>query len=249
MFDSFKQKLLSFLDDEKKALSENKKQVFNCFFVKRVDNGYRVSTVNRSLFLSMVEKYKSYLTELPFYNDLLEIIKEKELFLDNIDEVIDLCYFDLIIYNLMEASGRESFLNMGLISFISSSKVKRARLFDVNKTSVFFDKETPVKKYRNIVEKGFDFVEIDPSISLLRVSEVAEGMRTLAKEKNIDDFNISLRIKKLGHYKAKGFYSKETNTMFIDPRHMNVWRHEMGHYFVAKMNVDTEDEELFADNF
>ena len=84
MSDSFKQKLLSFLDDEKKALSESKKRVFNCFFVKRIDKGYRVSTVNRSLFLSMVEKYKSYLTELPFYNDLLEIIKEKELFLNGL---------------------------------------------------------------------------------------------------------------------------------------------------------------------
>lgn len=249
MSNHFNKKLLAFLNDEKQVLLEKRKRVFNCFFVESVDNGYKVSTVNRNLFLSMVEQYKIYLTDLPFYKDLLEIVKQRVLFLYDAEAVIDLCYFDLIIYNMMGISSETKFLNMGLVNFINSSKMKRARLFDINKTSVYFDKETQIRKYRNIIDKGFDFVEIDSSVSLLRVGEIAEKMRLLAKEKNINDFNLSLRIKKLGHYRAKGFYSKETNTMFIDPRHMDVWRHEMGHYFVAKMNVDAEDEESFADNF
>ena len=37
--------------------------------------------------------------------------------------------------------------------------------------------------------------------------------------------------------------------MFLDPRHLDVWRHELGHYFYKKSEINKIDEEEFADNF
>lgn len=104
-------------------------------------------------------------------------------------------------------------------------------------------------KILEIINKGFDFIEIPNQFSFTKLKNLTNKIYELAKEKNIDDFNISLRIKKLGLYQTKGFYSKETNTMFLDPRYLEVWRHELAHYLVAKNGMTVENEEAFADNF
>lgn len=37
--------------------------------------------------------------------------------------------------------------------------------------------------------------------------------------------------------------------MFLDPRYLEVWRHELAHYWVTKHCMKLENEEEFADNF
>ncbi len=49
-------------------------------------------------------------------------------------------------------------------------------------------------------------------------------------ELKIENRNFELRFKKLGLYKKKGMYFKNSKTLIIDPRHSRTIFHELGHY-------------------
>jgi len=138
---------------------------------------------------------------------------------------------------------------LSIIKKITNKKFNRAKIFEVNKTAISFDKNTHNKSYGEIISMGFNFVEIPNNFNVEKLINLTKEINLLAIEKNISNFNVALRIKKLGLYKSKGFYSKETNTIFLDPRYLDIWRHELGHYFYDKLDIKTINEEEFADNF
>lgn len=249
MCKDFKLKLKIFLTEEKNLLLSSKKNIFGNFSViKNPDDSFNVTIFNKYGVIQLIQENIDEFAKLPFYKDILDLLIEKKA-INNINKIINICYFDLIMFSLMTDERKATSKIWTLVNFILNKKFNRAKLFEINKDSIVFDKRINNKKIKQIINKGFHLIEIPKNFSLDELEILTSSIFSLAKEKHIKDFNISLRIKKLGLYKTKGFYSKETNTMFLDPRHLNVWRHEFAHYYVAKNNLILDDEELFADTF
>lgn len=248
MFKRLENEIKQFLREEKVLLLSGKKNIFNNFSVLKNNNSYKVTLFNKYHVISLVKNNIEEFSHLPFYKDILDLLLDTKEYHDA-SKVINICYFELVMFNLLNNEKKKQWKVFPIMQKVINKKFNRAKLFEINKTSIIFDKNTNINKGKEILNKGFDFIEIPNDFSLTKLEKVTNEIFELAKEKNIYDFNISLRIKKLGLYKTKGFYSKETNTMFLDPRYLEVWRHELAHYFVAKNKIIIEDEENFADNF
>lgn len=249
MCDELRIKLTKFLTNEKELLSESKKNIFGNFSViKNNDSAFNVTIFNKYSVINIIQDNIDEFAKLPFYKDILNLLIENQAF-TNMNKIINICYFDLIMYSLMTDEKKSTSKIWTLNNIVLNRKFNRAKLFEINKGSMVFNKNTKNKEIKTIVQKGFGFIEIPKNFSIKKLDDLTTNIILLTKEKNIKDFNLSLRIKKLGLYKTKGFYSKETNTMFLDPRHLDVWRHELAHYYVAKNQLFLEDEESFADRF
>lgn len=249
MFEDFNKQCKIFLQEEKILLSSNKKNIFGNFYVKVNDDlTFKVSIFNKYDIINSIKEHIDEFALLPFYKDILDLLLESKN-IKNINKVINICYFELILFSIMTEHKQKNFNKIHLVNLILNKKFNRAKLFEFNKSSIIIDSKTQDKTLQNILAKGFDFIEIPKGFSLSRLSELTTEISILALQKDIKNLNISLRIKKLGLYQTKGFYSKDTNTIFLDPRHLYVWRHELAHYFVAKNNINLENEEEFADQF
>lgn len=248
MFKGLENEIKQFLREEKALLLIGKKNIFNNFSILKNNNNYKVTLFNKYYVLNLVQNYIEEFSHLPFYKDILDLLLDTKEYHD-INKVINICYFELVMFNLLSDIQKKQWKTFPIIQKVIDKKFNRAKLFEVNKSSIIFDKSTNVSKQQEIINKGFDFIEIPNDFPFTKLKNLTNKISELAKEKNINDFNISLRIKKLGLYQTKGFYSKETNTMFLDPRYLEVWRHELAHYFVIKNSIIVENEEEFADNF
>lgn len=61
-----------------------------------------------------------------------------------------------------------------------------------------------------------------------------------------------LRFRRLGNYKANGFYSKETATIIVDPRNVDVFVHELGHHIqdnALDLAADIQDAHRDPEDF
>lgn len=249
MFDDFNKQAKKFLQEEKILLTNSQKSIFGNFSVKvNADGEFKITIFNKYGVINVIKENIDEFAILPFYKDILDLLLESKN-IKNINKVINICYFELVLFSIMPEAKKLTFSKIPLVKAVLNKKFNRARLFEVNKSAIVFDKTTKDKSYTKILEKGFDFIEIPKGFSLSKLTKLTTEISNLALEKGIKDLNISLRIKKLGLYQTKGFYSKETNTMFLDPRHLDVWRHELAHYFVAKNQLEIRNEEYFADNF
>lgn len=248
MFKGLENEIKQFLREEKALLLIGKKNIFNNFSILKNNNNYKVTLFNKYYVLNLVQNYIEEFSHLPFYKDILDLLLDTKEYHD-INKVINICYFELVMFNLLSDIQKKQWKTFPIIQKVIDKKFNRAKLFEVNKSSIIFDKSTNVSKQQEIINKGFDFIEIPNDFPFTKLKNLTNKISELAKEKNINDFNISLRIKKLGLYQTKGFYSKETNSMFLDPRYLEVWRHELAHYFVIKNSIIVENEEEFADNF
>lgn len=249
MFEDFTKQCKIFLQEEKMLLNNNKKSIFGNFSVKiNEDSTFRVTIFNKYGVIKIIKEHIDEFAVLPFYKDILDLLLESKN-IKNINKVINICYFELVLFSIMPENKRLAFSKLPLVKAVLNKKFNRAKLFGVNKSAIIFDSKTKDKSRQKLLAKGFDFIEIPKGFTNSKIDKLTSEISSLAIEKGIKDFNISLRIKKLGLYQTKGFYSKETNTMFLDPRHLDVWRHELAHYFVAKKEITLENEEEFADNF
>lgn len=249
MFEDFNKQCKVFLQEEKMLLNDNQKSIFGNFSVKvNEDSTFKVTIFNKYGVINVIKENIDEFAILPFYKDILDLLLESKN-IKNINKVINICYFELVLFSIMPEAKKLAFSKLPLVKAVLNKKFNRAKLFEVNKSAIVFDKTTKDKLYKKILEKGFDFIEMPKGFSLSKLSKLTTEISNLALEKGIKDLNLSLRIKKLGLYQTKGFYSKETNTMFLDPRHLDVWRHELAHYAVNKNNIVVENEEEFADNF
>lgn len=248
MFKVLEHEIKQYLREEKALLLIGKKNIFNNFSILKNNDNYKVTLFNKYYVINLIQNHIEEFSHLPFYKDILDLLLDTKEYYD-VNKVINICYFELVMFNLLTETKKKQWKTFPIIQKVIDKKFNRARLFEVNKSSVIFDKSTSLKKYQEIINKGFDFIEIPNDFSFTKLKNLTNKISELAKEKNIDNFNLSLRIKKLGLYQTKGFYSKETNTMFLDPRYLQVWRHELAHYLVAKHCLKLENEEEFADNF
>ena len=249
MFEDFTKQCKIFLQEEKMLLNSNKKSIFGNFSVKtNEDSTFKVTIFNKYGVINVIKEHIDEFAVLPFYKDILDLLLESKN-IKNINKVINICYFELVLFSIMHENKRLAFSKLPLIKAVLNKKFNRAKLFEVNKSAIIFDTKTKDKSRQKLLAKGFDFIEIPKGFTNSKIDKLTSAISSLAIEKGIKDFNISLRIKKLGLYQTKGFYSKETNTMFLDPRHLDVWRHELAHYFVIKNDITVENEEEFADNF
>lgn len=226
-----------------------RKNTFNNFSVSKVGKGYKTSCFNKYFVVDFINKNIDQFSKFPIYKEIIQLLVEPKVFY-NANKVINICYFDLIIFQMLQSEEQTIWLKkLPIIKKITDKKFNRAKIFEVNKSAITFDKNTRNKIYKEIISMGFNFVEFPKDFKVEQLINLAKEINELVIKKNIPNFNIALRIKKLGLYKSKGFYSKQTNTIFLDPRHLDVWRHELGHYFYDKLDVKTINEEEFADNF
>lgn len=239
----------SFLKEEKIHLVSGSKNTFNNFSVSKTEQGYKVSCFNKHFVVDFINKNIDQFSQLPIHKEIMQLLVEPKVF-SSVNKVINICYFDLIVFQMMNEAEQAIWLKkLPIIKKITDKKFNRAKIFEVNKSAITFDKNTRNKVYKEIIYIGFNFVEFPNDFKVEQLINLTKEIHALVIEKNIPNFNISLRIKKLGLYKSKGFYSKETNTIFLDPRHLEVWRHELGHYFYDKLDIKVMNEEEFADNF
>lgn len=249
MSEFFKKQCRVFLREEKRLLSSGKKSVFGNFSVMiNEDRTFKVSIFNKFGVINLIEENIDEFWTLPFYRDILELLTESKT-IKSINKVINICYFELMLFSIMPENKRLNLSKINVIQALLNKKFNRAKLFEVNKDAIIVNISTEDQFWQKLLSRGFNFIELPKGFTGSKVDKLTEEISNLAIEKGIDDFNISLRVKKLGLYKTKGFYSRETNTMFLDPRHLDVWRHELAHYYVAKKNMVLEDEEGFADRF
>lgn len=246
---NFSKCVKQFLKEERDSLLNNSKNMFNHFSVVRSENGYFVSCFNKQYVANFINENIDKFSYLPMRKDVMKVLGEPQTF-SSTNKVINICYFDVLVFQMLSEEEQNIWINkLPIIQKITEKKFNRAKIFEVNKSAISFDKSTRNKKYQEIVQSGFNFVEFPQDFRISHLISLINDIISLVQEKNIANFSISLRIKKLGLYKSKGFYSKETNTIFLDPRHLEVWRHELGHYFYDKWNVIGVNEEEFADNF
>lgn len=249
MFEDFNKQCKIFLQEEKMLLNSHKKSIFGNFSVKiNEDFTFKVTIFNKYSVINVIKEHIDEFEVLPFYKDILDLLLESKN-IKNINKVINICYFELVLFSIMPENKKLNFSKLPLVKAVLNKKFNRAKLFEVNKSAIIFDLKTKDKSRQKLLAKGFDFIEIPKGFTSSKIDKLTSEISSLALEKGIKNFNISLRIKKLGLYQTKGFYSKETNTMFLDPRHLDVWRHELAHYFVVKNDLIIEKEEEFADQF
>jgi len=245
----FSKCIKQFLKEERDSLLNNSKNMFNHFSATKTDNGYSISCFNKQYVTNFINENIDTFSHLPMRKDILKLLREPQIFV-NPNKVINICYFDALVFQMLPEEEQNFWMNkLPIIQRITEKKFNRAKIFEVNKSAISFDRNTKNKRYKEIIQSGFNFVEFPQDFRVSNLISLTNNISALAKEKNVDNFSISLRIKKLGLYKSKGFYSKETNTMFLDPRHLEVWRHELGHYFYSKNGIRNIEEEEFADNF
>lgn len=239
----------SFLKEEKNDLVRGSKNTFNNFSVSKIEKGYKVSCFNKHFVVDFINKNIDQFSQIPTHKEIMQLLVEPKVF-SSANKVINICYFDLIVFQILNEAEQTIWLKkLPIIKKITDKKFNRAKIFEVNKAATTFDKNTRNKVYKNIITMGFNFIEFPKDFKVEQLINLTKEINALVIEKNIPNFNISLRIKKLGLYNSKGFYSKETNTIFLDPRHLEVWRHELGHYFYDKLKIKVMNEEDFADNF
>lgn len=237
-----------FLLAEKESLLRGEKKLFGNFMVSHTKDIFEVKPFNKSVVLQFVEDNLNSLTNLPFLKNVLVALRDSFQSKD-VNELINLCYFDLIVFNMLPVEKQNFWLSKLPTLKMLQKKFNRAKLFEINKTAICFDGKTRNKSYQEILGVGFDFVEMPAGFSFRKLKKLSQETQSILLEKGIADFKCSLRIKKLGLYKTKGFYSPELNTIFLDPRHLNVLRHELGHYVYKILNIQDGNEEAYADSF
>lgn len=67
---------------------------------------------------------------------------------------------------------------------------------------------------------------------------------------NIKNRNFKLRFKKLKLYKKEGMFFKNNNTIIVDPRNINAFKHELGHYiFENNIPMTLNNKRLYKQDY
>ena len=110
---------------------------------------------------------------------------------------------------------------------------KNTNILQTNKNSYEFPRDYKTLKQQKI-KSLLQYLEL-PLVELPKYKDnqnVIFFLKTIIQikeELNLKKFNFSLRIKKI-RMKKHGMYIINTNSIIIDPRHPDVFIHELGHY-------------------
>lgn len=173
----------------------------------------------------------------------------------------------LMDYLLMETDGT---LSINKIYHRNGTSESRSTIFTTNKYSVIICVNN-MKKTRNdelLTPKNIQLIKENPLISFMEICEgfdneklnifLAEiqnySNKIFVKHKDeIDDRKrFSLKIRKIKRTNKNGMFIVKQNTILLDPRHVDSFAHELGHWYHTwfRKDIKTEkDAEVFAERF
>jgi len=236
------------------------------------DDFYTVDLSNKK------EKYFQIIKEFPFIKDkyFLELydIKNKDYIeTDNKEKMFTYVYFDAFLYleiihlkiknNEKHKHYEEKLLSIlnKNISIVKNrhrqeerSKWKRSDLLKNNADSIEWkrDKKRFIRPDINDLIESINpiSIEIPGDYDIKKLKECLMNIDKILKEHAIKKTNFVLRFKKLGLYKKDGMFIKKANTIIVDPRVTNAFKHELGHYLYENgiaFNID--DRRIYKHRF
>jgi hypothetical protein len=141
-------------------------------------------------------------------------------------------------------------------------RIYRPSLMDVPRSSLFLDrKNSGVTSSRRCSPELISTVErfgvrslelpsdYDLAKTLAALAEYDDKLRKIGFPN--DERGFELKFRKLGSFKANGFYSAELNIVIVDPRYPAVFYHELGHLVYDRrvsinLLLNADDGEAFA---
>lgn len=171
-----------------------------------------------------------------------------------------------IIEYLQFETGQSSIIKK--IKHINGTANNRSNIYTVNQNSVIINFLNPLesKNLNKLSKENYTFILKNPLISFMEISNGFDNNKLkdclkwinklcnkVNKNANVtNDIKFSLKIRKIKRTNKKGMYISNQNTIIVDPRYMDSFAHELGHwyhtYFNPEIIGETEAEE-FASNF
>lgn len=171
-----------------------------------------------------------------------------------------------VIQYLQFETGNKDILNK--VKHINGTAENRSNIYTMNQDSVIINlldkkqsKNTTKLTNQNYnlilnnqlisvmeISKGFDNSKLTPFLELM--NEYCE--KVLQKQKITEEMKFSLKIRKIKRTNKKGMYIANQNSILLDPRHVDSFIHELGHWyhtFFVKEILNEKDAEMFAENF
>jgi len=93
----------SFLKEEKIHLVNGSKNTFNNFSVSKTTQGFNVSCFNKCFVVDFINKNIEQFYQLPSHKEIMQLLVEPKVF-SNANKVINICYFDLIVFQMLTGS-------------------------------------------------------------------------------------------------------------------------------------------------
>lgn len=149
--------------------------------------------------------------------------------------------------------------------FAEGRRIRRPTLLEPAASSLYLRREegrmlsnrrAPIELVDAAIRIGVQTLEVPDDYELERtvvtLDSYGDTLDSIGFPRSERAYNLKFR--KLGSYKANGFYSEETNTVIVDPRASDVFYHELGHLIFDRkipisIRIDANDSEEFAQLF
>lgn len=154
------------------------------------------------------------------------------------------------------------------ISHINGTANNRSNIYTVNQDSVIVNFLNPLmskninklsKDNYNLILRNslISFMEISKGFDNNKLKDCLKWINRLCNKinKNNDitsDIKFNLKIRKIKRTNKKGMYIANQNTLIVDPRYMDSFAHELGHWYHTYFNpeiIEIQSAEEFATNF
>ncbi len=205
---------------------------------------------------------------------------QKKLFsLHHINKILSYLHMDLllIVYQLKHKSSNAliDYLKfetgdshiLDKIYHINGSAKERSNIYTTNKNSVLINVEEKIGvNSKKLKQETLDLIHQQPLISMIEIcegfasdklniflSDVLSYSQKITQLKHIKrDMKFILKIRKIKRTHKKGMYIVNQNTIILDPRHVDSFVHELGHWYHCWFHQDIQLEkeaEKFAESF
>ena len=171
-----------------------------------------------------------------------------------------------ILEYLQFETGNDAILKK--IRHINGTSSNRSNIYTLNQDSVIINFLNPLESenINKLSKNNYSLILKNPLISLLEISKGFDNNKLkdclkwinklcnkINKTNDISsNIKFSLKIRKIKRTNKKGMYIANQNTIIVDPRHMDSFAHELGHWYHTYFNpeiVDNCEAEHFAKNF
>jgi len=171
-----------------------------------------------------------------------------------------------VIQYLQFETGNKDILNK--IKHINGTAENRSNIYTVNQDSVIInllDKKKS-KNTTKLTNQNYNLILNNPLISFMEISKGFDNTKLtpflelmnsycnkiLEKQTITEEMKFSLKIRKIKRTNKKGMYIANQNSILLDPRHVDSFLHELGHWYhtwFKKEIINEKKAEEFAEKF
>lgn len=154
------------------------------------------------------------------------------------------------------------------IKHINGTSENRSNIYTVNKDSVIINllNKKESKNTIKLTNKNYNLILQNPLLSFVEISKGFDNTKltsflelvndscgkVLLKQNITEEMKFSLKIRKIKRTNKKGMYIANQNSILLDPRHVDSFIHELGHWYHSWFEKDIKNEkeaEEFAEKF